>query len=1004
MKKVESRKSKVERGRLNWWVLLLLTFNLQPSTLFCQQPTSTAPLFQVNSQYLQGRTWADYKLSAGSGLTLNVAAGTALCGNPPAAITYAGGTLTMTNTATNYVYLDPAASCIPASNTTGFSAGKIPLGTVTAAGGAITGVSDVRTWLTDPYSFNVSGIRFANQFATLQAAVDDLPATGGTVFIPAGTYGSVILPDNPKIVNLIGAGIDVTILQPSAANTPAIQCAGGGLECGEDYVANLSVKAHASGSTGSAIDLPGFRSAVFDNIGYLNNAGANFASFFHLASCKVWSGTCSVSGHCYGNVIRHPVARSQTGPATIILFDNAGSASSSYQANANRIEDVWFYALTGIATAIDARRSSGTAIVGGLIEDVGYGEAGAKGIIPGTVTTIESIHFELVGETPSTSTIVPQIGADGSSNVVTLANNYISGGAMIDLAGVYGWTVYGNHPPLSILNGSQLSYNYGGTIYGTPTVASRGAFSFNMPGGLALVSVGAGGSGYSVNDVLTVADGTGGTLTVTSVASGAVTGVTITTAGTGYSPSANYNTPGPRATSVAPPGGTGCTINILTTTIPDQAHLGDRAGSGRFEIVGPTGGGAIIDTDYVHTLMHWHDDGLFDFAGQIQSSLATGTAPFIVASTTPVANLSLSGGAGSSVSVASLRLPGATTLPGTCVANVEVYVDTDATPAGQQVYLCNAAGTGWNLIGDGGAGGSSHAILSATHTDTTAAAVVRGDLMVGIGATPKWERYAKGTQYLPLTMGADEPGWMALALDQSAATSGILGSAKGGTGNGFTKFTGPTTAEKTFTLPDASAILVTTDTAATLTNKTLDVEGTGNVLTTVQFASFECVAKNGTASCADDTYTSGAPAEAVIPGTYTKARAVLDFDADTEEETFGSVWLPSDWTATGGVDIDVEWQAAAITGNVVWAIQTICVADAEAFDPAWNTASTVIDAAKGTTNQRNIAPITGITVTGCAANERMFWRFYRDADDAVNDTMAGDGRRIALRFKTRRAQ
>ena len=48
-----------------------------------------------------------------------------------------------------------------------------------------------------------------------------------------------------------------------------------------------------------------------------------------------------------------------------------------------------------------------------------------------------------------------------------------------------------------------------------------------------------------------------------------------------------------------------------------------------------------------------------------------------------------------------LALPGATTLPTTCAANIEVYIDTDATPAGQQVFLCNSAGNGFNLIGDG---------------------------------------------------------------------------------------------------------------------------------------------------------------------------------------------------------------------------------------------------------------------------------------------------------------
>jgi hypothetical protein len=56
---------------------------------------------------------------------------------------------------------------------------------------------------------------------------------------------------------------------------------------------------------------------------------------------------------------------------------------------------------------------------------------------------------------------------------------------------------------------------------------------------------------------------------------------------------------------------------------------------------------------------------------------------------------------------------------------------------------------------------------------------------------------------------------VALATD----VSGILGSANGGTGNGFTKFTGPTTAEKTFTLPDASATVLTTETTGDFVSK-----------------------------------------------------------------------------------------------------------------------------------------------------------------------------------------
>lgn len=73
-------------------------------------------------------------------------------------------------------------------------------------------------------------------------------------------------------------------------------------------------------------------------------------------------------------------------------------------------------------------------------------------------------------------------------------------------------------------------------------------------GNLRSATVLAGGTGYSVNDVLTVATGTGGTFRVTTVDEGVVTGIELTAAGTGYS-SVNG-----AATTVAPEGGTGCTL------------------------------------------------------------------------------------------------------------------------------------------------------------------------------------------------------------------------------------------------------------------------------------------------------------------------------------------------------------------------------------------------------------------------------------------------------------
>jgi hypothetical protein len=118
---------------------------------YAQQPqahdvTHTEPLDARNVTLTNGVA-PGYWPTAGSGTTLNLSAGTAYCGN--AVITYAGGTLTMAG-ATNYVYLNTASSCVPATNTSGFSSTTIPISEVTVSAGAITAITDVRTMFFPP--------------------------------------------------------------------------------------------------------------------------------------------------------------------------------------------------------------------------------------------------------------------------------------------------------------------------------------------------------------------------------------------------------------------------------------------------------------------------------------------------------------------------------------------------------------------------------------------------------------------------------------------------------------------------------------------------------------------------------------------------------------------------------------------------------------------------------------------------------------------------------------
>lgn len=110
--------------------------------------------------------------------------------------------------------------------------------------------------------------------------------------------------------------------------------------------------------------------------------------------------------------------------------------------------------------------------------------------------------------------------------------------------------------------------------------------------------------------------------------------------------------------------------------------------------------------------------------------------------------------------------------------------------------------------------------------------------------------------------------------------------------------------------------------------------------------------------------------------------------------------LPSDWVGT--IDAAFKWFTSATTGNVVWQLATICVANAETSDPAFNTASTVTDAALGTTLQQNDASITTVTITGCAAGEVLYVRVFRDPTNG-SDTLAATARLVGVELTLRRA-
>jgi len=125
---------------------------------------------------------------------------------------------------------------------------------------------------------------------------------------------------------------------------------------------------------------------------------------------------------------------------------------------------------------------------------------------------------------------------------------------------------------------------------------------------------------------------------------------------------------------------------------------------------------------------------------------------------------------------------------------------------------------------------------------------------------------------------------------------------------------------------------------------------------------------------------------------------VFDFAAAADDFVQFSVAFPKSWNE-GTVTYQVFWTPSTTnTGNCLWGLQGVSVADGATIDVAFDAAVIVTDAGIGTVEDQQVSPVSSaVTVKSAAADTQTYFQFSRDAD-VGGDTFTGVARLLGIKI------